>query len=38
MFDEGFSEEGSSMDDALFEGEEWLDGPDGIQQMNPDVR
>jgi ubiquitin-conjugating enzyme E2 O len=30
MFDEGFSEEGSSMDDALIEGEEWLDGPVGF--------
>ena len=30
MFDEGFSEEGSSMEDALLEGGEWLDGPDGI--------
>jgi len=26
MFDEGFSEEGSSMEDALIEGEEWPDG------------
>lgn len=30
MFDEGFSEEGSSMGDALIDGGEWLDGPDGI--------
>ena len=35
MFDEGFSEEGSSMEDTLLEGGEWLDSPDGVPLLSP---
>lgn len=34
MFVEGFSEEGSSIEDVLLEGGEWLDSPDGIPLLH----